>query len=81
MKALVLAGGLPQIALIKDIKSRGIQTLLADYLENPVAKSYADKFFRVSTLDELAIKNLAKEENVDLILFSNSATNVGLYPP
>ena len=37
MKALVLAGGFPQIALIEELKRRGIFTLLADYYENPVA--------------------------------------------
>jgi putative sigma-54 modulation protein len=37
MKALVLAGGFPQIALIKELKKRGITTLLADYYEAPVA--------------------------------------------
>ena len=31
MKALVLAGGFPQIALIQELKSRGITTLLADW--------------------------------------------------
>ena len=31
MKALVLAGGFPQIALIQRLKKRGIYSLLADY--------------------------------------------------
>ena len=44
MKALVLAGGFPQIALIKELKSRGIFTVLADWNEEPVAKKYADKY-------------------------------------
>ena len=30
MKALVLAGGLPQIELLKQLRARGIQTVLAD---------------------------------------------------
>ena len=30
MKALVLAGGLPQIELIEQLKARGITTVLAD---------------------------------------------------
>ena len=30
MKALVLAGGYPQIALINELKSRGMRVLLAD---------------------------------------------------
>ena len=30
MKALVLCGGYPQLALINDLKDRGIETVLAD---------------------------------------------------
>ena len=33
MKALVLAGGFPQIALIEELKRRGIETVLADWNE------------------------------------------------
>lgn len=68
MKALVLAGGLPQIALINDLKQRGFFTILADYNENPVAKDYADKFYQVSTLDVDAITHIAKEEKVDFLI-------------
>lgn len=68
MKALVLAGGLPQIALINQLKKKSITTVLADYNENPVAKAYADKFYQVSTLDVEAITDLAKKENVDFLL-------------
>ena len=64
MKALVLAGGFPQIELLKQLRARGIETVLADYYENPVAKPYADKFYRESTLDIPAITRVAKEENV-----------------
>ena len=68
MKALVLAGGFPQIALINELKSRGIETILADYYEEPVAKVYADKFYRASTLDIEAITDIAKKENVDFLI-------------
>lgn len=68
MKALVLAGGFPQIALINQLKKRGIFTLLADYYENPVAKPYCDKFYQASTLDVEAIRNIAVEEKVDFII-------------
>ncbi len=68
MKALVLAGGTPQIALLNELKSRGITTVLADYYENPVAKPYADIFYRESTLDIEAITRVAKEENVDFLI-------------
>ena len=68
MKALVLAGGFPQIALIEELKSRGITVLLADYYANPVAKPYADAFFQVSTLDVPAITALARNEKVDFLI-------------
>lgn len=67
-KALVLAGGLPQIVLIKELKRRGYQTILADYNEEPVAKQYADVFYRESTLDVDAIREIAKQNNVDLLI-------------
>ncbi len=68
MKALVLAGGFPQVALIKELKSRNITVLLADYNSEPVAKKYADFFYQVSTLDIEAIKKLAIKENVDFLI-------------
>ena len=68
MKALVLCGGIPQIALIENLKKRGIKTLLADMNENVSAKKYADEFYKVSVLDVDAIRNLAKEQKVDFLI-------------
>lgn len=68
MKALVLAGGLPQIDLIQKLKARGIETILADYYNHPVARDYADKFYRISTLDVDAVRQLAIDEKVDFII-------------
>lgn len=68
MKALVLAGGFPQIALIEELKSRNITVVLADYYSNPVAKKYADIFYQVSTLDVEAITDLALKEKVDFLI-------------
>lgn len=68
MKALVLAGGFPQITLIEQLKARGIETILADYNSEPVAKKYADKFYRVSTLDIDAIRKVAIDEKVDFLI-------------
>ena len=67
MKILVLAGGFDQIALINELKNRNHDVILADYFPNPPAKKYAHKHYQVSTLDENAIFNLAKKENVDLL--------------
>lgn len=68
MKALVLCGGLPQIALIEDLKSRGITTILADMNEKVAARPYADKFFKVSVLDVEGVKKLALDEKVDFLI-------------
>lgn len=68
MKALVLAGGFPQIALLRELSSRNIKTVLADWNEEPVAKPYADIFYRASTLDIDAITEIAKKENVDFLI-------------
>ena len=68
MKALVLAGGFPQIALIEELKKRNITVLLADYYENPIAKPYADVFFQASTLDVDAIRKIAIDEKVDFLI-------------
>ena len=67
MRILVLAGGYDQIALIDELKRYGHEIILEDYLENPPAKRAADKFFRISTLDEMATCRLAQKEKVELI--------------
>lgn len=67
-KVLVLAGGYDQIALIEEYRERGFQTVLVDYFENPPAKSYADKHYQISTLDINAVKKVAMEEKVDLVM-------------
>ncbi|MBO7466817.1 MAG: ATP-grasp domain-containing protein [Bacteroidaceae bacterium] len=68
MKALVIAGGLPQIELIKQLKERGIKALLADGSPAAVARPYADKFFHVDVFDIEAIKDIAAKENVDFLI-------------
>lgn len=68
MKALVVAGGIAQAALIQELKARGIYTILADRNPKAVAVPYADAFFPVSTLDEEGIYQLALNEKVDYVL-------------
>ena len=68
MKALVLCGGIPQAALIKELTKRGIYTVLADMNPNVMARPYADAFFPVSVLDVEAVKKLAMDEKVDMVL-------------
>ena len=67
-KALVLAGGFAQIELIKQLKERGIYTVLADGNPNALARPYADSFYQLPLFDIEAVKNLAKTENVDFLI-------------
>ncbi len=68
MNVLVLAGGFPQIALIKELKNRGYRVILADYNKEPVAKKYADVFYQISTLDIDAVEGVAKKEKVKFLV-------------
>ncbi len=68
MKALVVAGGVPQITLIQELKERGIETVLIDGSTNPVALPFSDKFYQINIFDIEAVKNVAVEENVDFVI-------------
>ena len=67
MKALVLAGGLAQIELVKQLKERGITTVLADGNPNALARPFADSFYQIALFDPEAVKEVALKENVDFI--------------
>ena len=67
-KAIVLAGGFDQIALIKELKKKAYYVLLLDYFENPPAKSFADIHIQVSTLDYEKVKEIAVHNKVDLVI-------------
>ena len=68
MKALVLCGGVPQIALIKELKNRGITTILADMNDKVPAREYADRFYKISVLDIDAVRQVAIDEKVDYLI-------------
>ncbi|MDO5147055.1 MAG: ATP-grasp domain-containing protein [Eubacteriales bacterium] len=68
MKAIVLCGGMSQLQMVKELKNRGIISILADINPNAPAVKYADIFYKVSTLDIDGIRNVAVKENVDFIL-------------
>lgn len=68
MKALILAGGLPQIKLINDLKRRGIETVLLDGNEKAIAKPYADVFYQTAIFDVEAVKEIALKEKVDFLI-------------
>lgn len=67
-KALVLAGGLPQIELVNELKNRGYYTVLVDYSDHPIAESAADKFYKESTLDIDMVRRIAINEHVNMII-------------
>lgn len=71
-KIIVLAGGNDQIALIKALRERyeGVEIVLIDFAENPVAKSFADKHLVISTMDQDAVLRATKEENADMIIIT-----------
>ena len=68
MKALVVAGGMPQITLIKQLKERGVETVLVDGSSSPVALPYPDKFYNVDIFDIGAVKDIAIKEKVDFLI-------------
>ena len=66
-RAIVLGGGSDQINFLEQLKMRNISTVLVDYYSNPPAKSHADIHYIVSTLDQEAVLNIAREEKVDFV--------------
>lgn len=68
MKALVVAGGMPQIELINQLRERGIETILVDGSANPVALPYPDRFYNVNIFDTKAVKEIAVKERVDFLI-------------
>lgn len=67
-KAIVLGGTHDHITLIELLKQRSYYTILIDYYENPIAKEYADEFIRESTTDKETVLEIAKKNNVNLVI-------------
>ena len=68
MKALVLAGACSQIVLLNQLRERGIYSILADNNEQAVARPYADEFVKVDLLNIDAVRSVASEKSVDMVL-------------
>lgn len=66
--AVVLGGTNPHIELIKQLQGRGYYVVLADYLENPPAKAVADIHEKVSTMDNDAVLNVARNYGASLVI-------------
>ena len=68
IKALIVAGGLPQITLIDELKKRNIHTVLVDGSEKAIARKYADTFYCAQIFDIEAVKDIAEKEQVDFLI-------------
>ena len=89
--AVVLGGTIPHVHLIELLKERGYYTILLDYTPNPPAKEYADEHMLVSTLDNKAVLNVARERKANLVISTNVdqanvtccyvSEKMGLYSP
>lgn len=66
--AIVLAGTIPHIPLIENLKARGYYVLLVDYLEEPPAARVADEHSRVSTLAMDDVLTLARQRQAALVI-------------
>lgn len=67
-RAIVLGGTVPHVQLIQKLKARGYYVVLADYLDNPPAKRFADEHVKVSTLDQDAVLSLARQREAALVI-------------
>ncbi len=66
--ALVLGGVTNHIVLINKLKNRGFYVILIDYLKNPPASAAANEHLQISTFDIDAIRDVARERKVELII-------------
>lgn len=66
--AVVLGGTFPHRELLRNLRGRGYYTILVDYYEMPPAKDQADEHIRESTLDRLAVLEIAKRHNARLVI-------------
>ena len=68
MKALVVAGGVPQITLIQELHEREVQAVLVDGSETPVARPYAQIFYCINIFDIDAVNDIAHKYTVDFFI-------------
>lgn len=68
MKAMAIAGGVPQMELLRQLKERKIETVLLDGNENCLARAIPDKFYKVNIFNIEDVKKIAVDEKVDFII-------------
>ncbi len=66
-KAAILGGSLDQDKLVRELKGRGLRTILFDYYKNPPAKKTANEHYQVSTYDQQIVLEICRREKIDLI--------------
>lgn len=67
-KAIILGGTEDHIRLIELLKGKGYDTILVDYLDNPVAKGISDIHIKASTIDKESVLKIAKEQKAKLVI-------------
>lgn len=73
MKSIFILGASRlQLPAIKKAKEKGMYVYVLDYDINAVGISYADKFLKISTIDNEAVLNAALEYKPDFIITSAS---------
>lgn len=68
---IVLGGIASHVCLIEKLKEQGCETVLIDYLDNPPAKAYADRFIQDSCLDPDKVLSIAQQFNATCIATSH----------
>ena len=64
-KILLLGGSAQQVVAIETAKKLGYYTVLCDFLPDNPGQYVADKFFLVSTTDQDAVLEVARQEHID----------------
>lgn len=67
-KIMILGGNIAQQTVTLAAKKLGHYVISVDYLPNNPAHKFADEYYNVSTIDKIAVLNLAKKLNIDGIL-------------
>lgn len=66
--AIVLGGTVPHVALINELKHKGYQTVLVDYLSSSPGKDAADVHVQESTLDQQKVLDIAIKMQAKLVI-------------
>lgn len=66
--AIVLGGSIPHIPVFQNLKEKGYYCVLFDYLEHPIAKTYADVHIQVDIHDKELVLELAEKYDPKAII-------------